>query len=253
MPRSSPCYLTIGPVRKEPFFTRRLPLSLSHSQQAAQSNPKGGLRRHLYLEDFEIMPARIFAAIGGLALLATAVSAGDGTDDNDNKTILFDNGHWRTEMYAQNAKGMPMCVMIVYRKFGDRSFGQVAMKSNAAGDLFIHISKSNWRMAANRKVPIYVSFDRDRREVMGRTVKGTNGDTIVEISVNPKIAANILESFAKAGQLTIEFREGDEQPWVDRMIDSRKAMKAFNSCLEKISPTQPAAPVSSKPKPDNHI
>ena len=75
----------------------------------------------------------------------------------------------------------------------------------------------------------------------------------VEISVNPKIAANILESFAKAGQLTIEFREGDEQPWVDRMIDSRKAMKAFNSCLEKISPTQPAPPVSSKPKPDNHI
>ena len=69
-------------------------------------------------------------------------------------------------------------------------------------------------MAANRKVPIYVSFDRDRREVMGRTVKGTNGDTIVEISVNPKIAANILESFAKA--------KGDEQPWVDRMIDSRR-------------------------------
>ena len=135
--------------------------------------------------------------------------------------------------------------MIVDRKFGDRSIGQVAMKSNAAGDLFIHISKSNWRMAANRKVPIYVSFDRDRREVMGRTVKGTNGDTIVEISVNPKIAANILESFAKA--------KGDEQPWVDRMIDSRKAMKAFNSCLEKISPTQPVAPVSSKPKPDNHI
>ena len=201
MPRSSPCYLTIGPVRKEPFFTRRLPLSLSHS-------------RHLYLEDFETMPARIFAAIGGLALLATAVSAGDRTDDNDNKTILFDNGHWRTEMYAQNAQGMPMCVMIVDRKFGDRSIGQVAMKSNAAGDLFIHISKSNWCMAANRKVPIYVSFDRDRREVMGRTVKGTNGDTIVEISVNPKIAANILESFAKA--------KGDEQPWVDRMIDSRR-------------------------------
>jgi hypothetical protein len=109
---------------------------------------------------------------------------------------------------------MPMCVMIVDWKFGDRSIGQVAMKSNAAGHLFIHISKSNWRMAANRKVPIYVSFDRDRREVMGRTVKGTNGDTIVEISVNPKIAANILESFAKA--------KGDEQPWVDRMIDSRR-------------------------------
>jgi hypothetical protein len=172
----------------------------------------------------EIMPTRIFAAIGGLVLLATAASAGDRIDDNDYKTILFDNGHWRTEMYAQNTKGMPMCIMIVDRKFGDRSIGQVvAMKSNAAGLLFIHISKSNWRMAANRKVPIYVSFDRDRREAVGRTIKGTNGDTIVEISVNPKIAA--VESFAKAGQLTIEFREGDEQPWVDRMIDSRKAMK----------------------------
>ena len=187
------------------------------------------------------------------ALLATTVSAGDRIDANDNKTILFDNGHWRTEMYVQNTKDVPICVMIVDRKFSDRSIGQVAMKSNAAGDLFIHISKSNWCMAANRKVPIYVSFDRDRREVMGRTVKGTNGDTIVEISVNPKIAGNMLESFATAGQLTIEFREGDEQPWVDRMIDSRKAMKAFNSCLEKISPTQPVAPVNSKLTPDNHI
>jgi hypothetical protein len=33
---------------------------------------------------------------------------------------------------------------------------------------------------------------------------------------------------AKAGQLIIEFREADEQPWVDRMIDSRKVMKSFN-------------------------
>jgi len=30
-------------------------------------------------------------------------------------------------------------------------------------------------------------------------------------------------------------------------------MKAFNSCLEKISPTQPVAPVNSKLTPDNHI
>jgi hypothetical protein len=37
------------------------------------------------------------------------------------------------------------------------------------------------------------------------------------------------------------------------MIDSRKATEAFNSCLEKISPTQPVAPVNSKPKSDNHI
>jgi hypothetical protein len=102
-------------------------------------------------------------------------------DGNDNKTILFDNGHWRTEMYAPNTKGTPM---------------------------------------SNLKVPI--SFDRDGREVMGKTIKGTNGNTFVEISVNPKIVADILESFAKAGQLTIEFREGDEQPWVDRMITAAR-------------------------------
>jgi len=74
----------------------------------------------------------LFSAIGGLALLATTFSAGDRIDDNDNKTILFDNGHWRTEMYAQNTKDVPICVMIVDRKFSDRSTGQVAMKPNAA-------------------------------------------------------------------------------------------------------------------------
>jgi hypothetical protein len=35
-------------------------------------------------------------------------------------------------MYAQNTKDVPICVMIVDRKFSDRSTGQVAMKSNAA-------------------------------------------------------------------------------------------------------------------------
>jgi hypothetical protein len=191
------------------------------------------------------MFTRIFVAIAGLALLTATASAGNRIDDN--RTILFDNGHWRTEKYAQNTKGVPMCAMVVNRQFADRATGNVSVKANAADHLFIHLYKSNWRMTPGLQVPMYVSFDGDRREAMGNIIRGSTGSTIVEITVNQNLVSSILENFAKADQLTIEFKEGNERPWVDRLIDSRRATESFNLCLEKIGPTQPVARGDDKP------
>lgn len=183
---------------------------------------------------------RILTAAALALLASTAAQA-------DNTTRLYAGGAWATDHIAQNGDGKPMCLVSASWTFPGNIKGQLMMKFSNELGVFLHISKSNWQFESGRSVPMSIMFDTGVRNGSGTTMKLPQaGGDMVQSDVPAERAAGFLEDFANAKIITIIFRDGNETPWRADMTGSRDAVKAFASCMGRITTVATTSPLAPK-------
>ena len=170
---------------------------------------------------------RLMMTAVALALLTTGAQAG-------NVTQLYAGGFWKTSHHASNSKGQQMCTIAGNWKFNGAN-GEAWLKWTNEFGLFMHIGKSNWSFPASEHVPMSIAMEAGVRDGLGLTfIAPKTGQSLIELKVVKDAADKFIEDFASTDRLVITFKEGNEPPWVGKMVGSRAAADAFKSCIARI-------------------
>jgi hypothetical protein len=178
-------------------------------------------------------------ATTALTALSIATAA-----DAANQRVLYRGPAWETLILETNDTHVPMCSMHVHGS--DRNM-YVKYVADGDGKLFIQLFKTSWRFPKDGvTLPLVLGFDKNPmvnvEEASGFSDGTVNGVTFY---VKGDLAAGFLHEFGEANEMFVQFKAGNEQPWVANMNGSRAAMQAFSSCVTAIDQNKPTQPYAT--------
>jgi hypothetical protein len=174
-------------------------------------------------------------AIAAAATLPTVASAGTVKPYNH-------SGYWTN--YAGIADdGGYVCGMTAYSPTDTTR--QVHVKYIPKDKvLLVQLFKNSWRIPDGTDVAIDLGFDKDLWASLdaakGYTAQNAKLGGFVEFPIRPDSVSDFLGLFGEADEMWVRFPNGNETPWITKMVGSRDAAKSLTACMA-------AAPQATQP------
>jgi hypothetical protein len=190
------------------------------------------------------------------AVAVTALSSADARTLSRDRT-LSSKGYWRAYEMTSD-KNSTICGM----ETGGKNSALIIKAQPDTHGLWIRLFKTSWKFPKDGvDVPLVFMLDNDEQQKLETTARGymSKGDkdiAMVEFEISGDTASQFLDDVARAGLLTVTFKEGNEQTWSAKMDGSREAAAALKKCAAQfptftadpsVKPTQPYSEQSTQP------
>ena len=160
-----------------------------------------------------------------IPLLAAALLVGASSAHAEMKVVARASA-WSASAGTSSDLGKPMCMMTTHSDI--RSFH---IKWVVGSDLFIHVSKDNWKVPVGVEMPLVIRFDQETPFKV--TAKGmADHPRFVEIKIDDAAdARRLLDQLRTAGKLSVSFPGGSEREWALSMDGSDTIARKFTECV----------------------